>query len=78
MIILRKLNNGACSIVHIIVRSSSVVEMRLVEMRGMREIIWHPDASISSGIYLIRATMKDGTTMTKLIVYFIARNVRAL
>ncbi|RKZ33718.1 hypothetical protein DRQ33_03660, partial [bacterium] len=31
--------------------------------------IWHPDESITSGIYFIRATTQDGNTITKRIVY---------
>jgi len=34
-----------------------------------RPYIWTPSESISSGIYLIRATTKDGGTITKRIVY---------
>ncbi len=36
---------------------------------GARTFIWTPDKSISSGIYLVRATMDDGRTTTKRIVY---------
>ena len=37
---------------------------------GMRgKYIWQPDKSIASGIYLVRATTKDGQTITKQIVY---------
>jgi len=32
-------------------------------------IIWQPDKSIASGIYLVRATTQDGQTITKRIVY---------
>ncbi len=31
--------------------------------------IWTPDETISSGIYFVRATMEDGRTITKRIVY---------
>ena len=34
-----------------------------------RGIVWTPDASISSGVYLVKATMKNGATTTKRIVY---------
>ena len=32
-------------------------------------IIWQPDESISSGVYLLRATTDDGQQITKRIVY---------
>ncbi|MCD6595217.1 hypothetical protein J7L68_06045 [bacterium] len=35
----------------------------------IRTFIWHPDKSISSGIYFVRARMADGWTITKRIVY---------
>jgi len=35
----------------------------------VRGFIWQPSESISSGIYLIRATTKDGLTETKRIIY---------
>ncbi len=38
------------------------------QMRG-QFFIWQPDKSISSGIYLVRATTNDGRTTTKRIVY---------
>ncbi|MCD6594165.1 T9SS type A sorting domain-containing protein, partial [bacterium] len=34
-----------------------------------RTFIWQPDKTSASGIYLIRATMHDGQTITKRIVY---------
>ena len=34
-----------------------------------RGFIWTPDASVSSGIYFVRAAMSDGQTITKRIVY---------
>ncbi len=37
------------------------------QMRG--QFIWTPAKSIPSGIYLVRATMDDGQTITKRIVY---------
>ncbi len=35
----------------------------------MRGFTWTPDQSISSGLYFVRATMADGGTITKRIVY---------
>ena len=34
-----------------------------------RIIIWHPDKTITSGIYFVRATINNGRIMTKQIVY---------
>ncbi len=42
---------------------------RDAEMTANREFIWHPDKSITSGIYLIKATMENGLIKTKRIVY---------
>ena len=36
---------------------------------GQRVYIWTPAQSIASGIYLVRATMGNGQTITKRIVY---------
>jgi len=33
------------------------------------EFIWHPDESIKSGIYIVRAMTEDGRTIAKRIVY---------
>ncbi|RKZ34113.1 hypothetical protein DRQ33_02860 [bacterium] len=37
--------------------------------RASRGFVWCPDESIPSGIYLMKATTKDGLTITKRIVY---------
>ena len=36
---------------------------------GQRVYIWHPDQSIASGIYLVKARTEDGRTITKRVVY---------
>ncbi len=35
---------------------------------GARTFIWHPNKSIASGIYLVRATTDDGRTTTKRVI----------
>jgi len=42
---------------------------RIADFTDNREFIWTPAQSISSGIYLVRAKMKDGRTASKRIVY---------
>jgi len=34
-----------------------------------RPYIWHPNETISSGLYFVRATLNDGRTITKRIIY---------
>ena len=49
--------------------SHSMGEGVPTESGRMREYVWTPAPSISSGIYLVRATAQDGQTVTKRIVY---------
>ena len=34
------------------------------------EVLWIPDEKIVSGVYLVRAKMKNGNSLTKRVVYF--------
>ena len=36
---------------------------------GQRVYIWQPDESIASGLYLVKATTKNGLTTTRRVVY---------
>ncbi len=44
-------------------------ESRQAEMTDTRTFIWHPDKSISSGIYFVIARTENGQQITKRIVY---------
>ena len=38
------------------------------ESQGKRTFIWQPDETIQSGVYIVRATMKDGRQRVKRVV----------
>jgi len=46
-----------------------VAKRQGVSASAQRVIIWQPDETISSGVYLVRATTNDGQQITKRVVY---------
>jgi uncharacterized delta-60 repeat protein len=46
-----------------------VAKRQGVSASAQEVIIWQPDETISSGVYLVRATTDDGQQMTKRVVY---------
>jgi len=46
-----------------------VAKRQGVSVSAQGVYIWQPDEAISSGVYLVRATIDDGQQITKRIVY---------
>jgi len=51
------------------IRDDKIVPQWGKMSEGQKGVIWQPGETISSGVYLVRATTNDGQQITKRIVY---------
>jgi hypothetical protein len=51
------------------INNGDVAKRQGVSASAQEVIIWQPDETISSGVYLVRATTAEGQQMIKRVVY---------
>jgi surface antigen len=63
--------NSSCAITALVGAEIKIYDLngKCIEVFDKTPVIWQPDESIASGIYLVRARMEDGWTASKRVVY---------